>query len=41
MEHSFKEHLPQVEIVEIEYSGHWTVLEQPEEMASVAALFFK
>ncbi|MBH9966068.1 alpha/beta fold hydrolase [[Bacillus] enclensis] len=41
IERFFKEHLPHVEIVEIGESGHWTVLEQPGEMASVAAFFFK
>ncbi|OAT86057.1 hypothetical protein A6P54_17640 [Bacillus sp. MKU004] len=40
MERFFKEHLPHVEIVEIGESGHWTVLEQPGEMASVASFFF-
>ncbi|XXM70800.1 alpha/beta fold hydrolase [Lysinibacillus sphaericus] len=40
MERFIKEHLPHVEFVEIGESGHWTVLEQPGEMASVASFFF-
>jgi proline iminopeptidase len=41
MERFFKLHLPHVEIVEIGESGHWTILEQPEEMAMVTKFFFK
>jgi proline iminopeptidase len=41
MERFFKEHLPHIEIVEVGESGHWTVLEQPGEMASMAKSFFK
>jgi proline iminopeptidase len=41
MDDLFKTHLPHVEIVEIGESGHWTILEQPEEMASMAKFFFE
>jgi proline iminopeptidase len=41
MEYFIKKHLPHVEIVEVEESGHWTILEQPGEIASVAKFFFK
>jgi proline iminopeptidase len=37
----FKTHLPHVEIEEIGESGHWTILEQPGEMAMVTRTFLR
>ncbi|NMH68048.1 alpha/beta hydrolase [Bacillus sp. RO3] len=36
----FYPHLPHVEVVEINESGHWTTLEQPEEMVRLMRRFF-
>lgn len=35
------EHIPHAEFVEIEKSGHWTVVEQPGKMCNVALSFFE
>jgi proline iminopeptidase len=37
----FKAHLPHVEIEEIGESGHWTILEQPGEMAMMTRTYFR
>ncbi|HDR8161306.1 alpha/beta fold hydrolase [Bacillus cereus] len=37
----FSEHIPHLQLVEIEECGHWTVVEQPEKMCNVALSFFK
>ncbi|MCA1063909.1 alpha/beta hydrolase [Rossellomorea aquimaris] len=37
----FHPHLPHVEVFEINESGHWTTLEQPEEMVRLMRRFFQ
>ncbi|PEP51340.1 alpha/beta fold hydrolase [Bacillus pseudomycoides] len=37
----FSEHIPHLQLVEIEGCGHWTVVEQPEKMCNVALSFFE
>lgn len=37
----FSEHIPHLQLVEIEECGHWTVVEQPEKMCNVALSFFE
>ncbi|PEQ52411.1 alpha/beta fold hydrolase [Bacillus cereus] len=37
----FSEHIPHLQLVEIEECGHWTVVEQPEKMYNVALSFFE
>lgn len=36
----FYEHIPHLQLIEIEECGHWTVVEQPEKMCNVALSFF-
>ncbi|MFD3449721.1 alpha/beta fold hydrolase [Microbacteriaceae bacterium 4G12] len=40
MKELFSEHIPHLQLVEIEECGHWTVVEQPEKMCNVALNFF-
>ncbi|MEI4620327.1 alpha/beta fold hydrolase [Bacillus pfraonensis] len=37
----FSEHIPHIQLVEIEECGHWTVVEQPEKMCNVAFNFIR
>ncbi|MGR3764083.1 alpha/beta fold hydrolase [Rossellomorea sp. NS-SX7] len=41
MKDEFKKQLPHVEVVEIKESGHWTILEQPEEIVRLTRSFFQ
>ncbi|WP_242225047.1 alpha/beta fold hydrolase [Bacillus cereus group sp. BfR-BA-01380] len=37
----FSEHIPHLQLVEIEECGHWTVVEQPAKMCNMALSFFE